>query len=231
MGYRRTPFAGGEWYHCYSRGIDKRTVFESPKEFERFMELLYLANDTKLIDRASMRDLSHREILQLPRENQIVSIGAYCLMKNHFHLLLQEKTPGGISKFMHKVGTGYTKYFNLKHERVGNLFTKPFRSKHISDDRYFKKVVPYIHLNPAEIIEKGWKRGEVENISSLKKKLLAYPYGSLGDLTFQSVATPRIEASLLDLEAISFLKEDMLEIEELIAEAMAYYKELPKEFK
>src|SRR5579859_6476622 len=135
MGYRRTPFVEGEWYHCYSRGIDKRTVFENPEGFNRFIELLYLANDSKLIDRAAMRSLSHEKILQLPRKANLVAIGAYCLMGNHFHLLLQEKVPNGISKFMHKVGTGYTKYFNLKNDRIGNLFVKPFRSKHIHDDR------------------------------------------------------------------------------------------------
>lgn len=229
MGYRRVPFAEGEWYHCYSRGIDKRIVFESQKEFERFIELLYLANDTKPIDRASMRNLSHKEILQLPRENLLVAIGAYCLMDNHFHLLLQEKVPNGISKFMHKVGTGYTRYFNLKHERVGNLFTKPFRSKHISDDRYFKKVISYIHLNPAEIIERGWKQGKINNLSLLKKKLLAYPYASTIDFS-QSEATPRIQAGLLDTEAVSMLKEDTPQIGDSIEEALAYYQDLPKEF-
>ena len=229
MGYRRTPFAEGEWYHCYGRGIDKRTVFESQKEFERFIELLYLANDTKPIDRASMRNLSHTEILQLARENPLVSIGAYCLMGNHFHLLLQEKTPGGISKFMHKVGTGYTKYFNLKHERNGNLFTKPFKSKHVSDDRYFKRVVSYIHLNPAELVEKDWKQGHVNNLAFLKNKVLTYPYASTIDFS-KSVATPRIEAAILDVETILMLKEAMPQINASIDDALAYYQELPKEF-
>ena len=80
---------------------------------------------------------------------------AYCLMPNHFHLLLQDALPagGGISKFMQKVGTAYTMYFNASRERAGNLFVKPFRSKHVSDDRYFKRVAQYIHFNPIELME------------------------------------------------------------------------------
>jgi len=228
MGYRRIPFVEGEWYHCYNRGIDKRIVFDSPKDFERFMQLLYLANDTKLIDRAFMRDRSFEDILALPREGPLVAIGAWCLMNNHFHLLLQEKTKNGISKFMHKVGTGYTKYFNLKHERTGNLFVKPFRSKHIADDRYFKHAVNYVHLNPAEIFEKGWKQGIVKDIRTLEEKLVVYPYSSLHDY---SVATPRIERTLLDIGAAELIGYNLPPVEEMLADAEAYYAELPKEFK
>jgi REP element-mobilizing transposase RayT len=227
MGYRRTPFVEGEWYHCYNRGIDKRIVFNSPEDFERFVQLLYLANDSRHIDRENTRRMPLEAVLALPREEPLVTIGAWCLMNNHFHLLLQEKTKDGISKFLHKIGTGYTKYFNLKNERIGNLMVKPFRSKHVADDRYFRRVVSYIHLNPAELFERGWKKGAVKDPGLLKEKVLAYPYSSLGDY---SVATPRIERVLLDTEAKLFIGDTMPHVKEMLADAAAYYAGLPKEF-
>ena len=99
-------------------------------------------------------------------------------MHNHFHLLLKEIVEGGISTFMHKVGTAYTMYFNIKNERTGNLFNKPFKSRHVLVDRYFQHVINYIHCNPAELYEPGWKHGVVKNMKQLHKKLLAYPYSS-----------------------------------------------------
>ncbi len=142
-------------------------------------------------------------------------------MSNHFHLLLREKTEKGISKYMHKIGTGFTKYFNLRNERIGNLFVKPFRSKHISDDQYLQRVLQYIHLNPAELFEPGWKKGRVRNFPLLKQKLLAYPYSSFIDYYSTEVRPKR---AILDEEAMSFFTDNQ-SIEKMLAEATEYYAE------
>ncbi len=226
MGYRRTPFAPNEWYHCFSRGIEGRSVFETPRDFERFQQLLYLANDTKKFDRATIRNLSHEEIFQLPRTDSLVSVGVYCLMGTHPHLLLQEKIEGGISKFMHKVGTAYTGYFNAKHKRIGNLLVKPFRSKHISDDRYLQRVAQYIHFNPAEIFEPGWKEGVVQDAKNLEQQLRNYAYASFPDY----IGKNRPEVAILDQNAMELLRGSTIFLENLIAETQAYYAELSKEF-
>ena len=110
MGYRRTPFAPNEWYHCFTRGVDKRIVFEDVADFNRFTELLYLANSSETIDRGRVQHLTHTDIFSVPRGVPFVSIGAYCLMNNHPHLLVRENIESGISKFMHKVFTGYTMF-------------------------------------------------------------------------------------------------------------------------
>ena len=115
------------------------------------------------------------------RKGVLVSIGAYCLMPNHFHLLLKEVVEGGIIRFMQKLGTAYAMYFNTKNERSGNLFLKPFRSRHVGDDRYFQRVVDYIHCNPAERFEPGWKRGTVRNMNRLERQLRDYRYSSFPD--------------------------------------------------
>jgi putative transposase len=174
----QTHFSPGEWYHCYNRGVDKRITFESEKDYERFLQILYLSNSSKRIHRSDFGPVSTEKILTTPRDTPLVEIGAFCLMPNHFHILLKEINEGGITSFMQKVGTAYTMYFNIKNERAGNLFMKPFRALHVSEDRYFQHVINYIHCNPAELYERGWKFGSVKNLKRLKDKLLAYPYSS-----------------------------------------------------
>src|SRR3990167_2186869 len=227
MAFRRIPFVQGEWYHLYSRGIDKRVCFETPSDFQRFTKLLYLGNDHKEINLEFLKEVPYAEIFSLPRAKPLVAIGGYCLMKNHPHLLVQEKTNGGITKFMHKIGTAYTSYFNRKYDRIGNLMVKPFRSKHIDDDRYLKRVTQYIHLNPAELFEKNWKKGALENSKSLENKLLTYQYSSLPDYFGKK---PRPERSILDCEAYQFIGNDIPSLVEVLKENHLYYQEIEGSF-
>lgn len=177
---RKTPFAIDEWYHCYNRGVDKRITFEDEADYCRFLEQLYLANTGTPLRRDDIGTRDFEEILKLPRDGTLVAVGAFCLMPNHFHLVLKEIVEGGITKFMQKLGTAYTMYFNGRYERTGNLFVKPFRSRHIDTDRYFQYLINYLHCNPAELYEPKWKTGDVENIEILTEKLITYPYSSLG---------------------------------------------------
>src|SRR5665213_1316921 len=101
----RVPFGFGEWYHCYSRGVDKRVVFDTPADYRRFLELLYLSNGTQSHWRSAFQDDDVHMIFSSDRSEPIVAIGAYCLMPNHFHLLIQELTEGGITLFMRRLGT------------------------------------------------------------------------------------------------------------------------------
>lgn len=221
MAYRRTPLALHEWYHCYSRGVDKRITFKKEDDYQRFEQLLYLANDTQSIDRNLFPHTTHERIFERARKKPIVRIAAYCLMPNHFHLLLQEIRAHGISSFMQKLGTGYAMYFNNKNDRIGNLFVKPFRSKHISKDRYLKHVVQYIHLNPAELFESNWKRGEVQNMRELERHLCTYPHSSLIDYINQQ----RSLSAIIDKKAFE-LFADLPPLKNVLAEAAAYYREL-----
>jgi len=226
MAIRRIPFVPGEWYHLYSRGIDKRTVFDDKKDFERFLKLLYLGNDVQDVNIELLKDVPYQEIFTLPR-TPLIAVGAYCLMNNHPHLLVQEKTEGGITKFMRKIGTAYTMYFNMKYDRIGNLMVKPFRSKHVSEDYYFRKVAQYIHLNPAEIFESRWKEGVVSNPTQLEQKLLEYPYSSLPDY-FGTETRP--ERTILDLEAFDLIGHSLLPLTEILNEAISYYQEVDSSF-
>ena len=213
------PFAIDEWYHCYNRGIEKRTVFEDTKDYHRFLELLYLANDEFPLRRSDIDTYKFEEVLNTPRGNKLVSIGAFCLMPNHFHLVLREVTEGGIVAFMQKIGTAYTMYFNARNGRSGNLFIKPFQSRHVSEDRYFQHLINYVHSNPSTLYEPEWKTSHIVDPQFLGEKISAYPYSSLGAYTnAQAPIRP-----IIDEEVFSVVR--LTPIPEMLKEARQYYAE------
>ena len=216
----RAHFAIDEWYHCFTRGIDKRRTYINRFDYERFLGLLHICNNSQTIHRSDLFRRSLAEIFMLEKEDPLVGVGAFCLMPNHFHLLLKEIREGGISQFMHKLGTAYAMYFNIKYERIGNLFVKPFRSRHIRDDEYVQCVIQYIHCNPAEIFEPGWKTGEVQNLKELEGKLLAYPYSSFGaHQKHTHFLRPLLDNAIFEIET-------QLSPQRMLREAREYYSEL-----
>lgn len=179
----REPCATDEWYHCYNRGVDKRRVFDHRRDYERFMSLLYLSNGTKTETVSERFKVDLRSILSdthVDRGEPLVDIGVFALMPTHVHLLLRQVQDNGIARFMQKVFTGYTMYFNGRNDRTGSLFGGTYKAKHIRDDRYLKQVVPYILLNPAELFAPEWKRGKCD-VRRLNREVLAYPYASTGE--------------------------------------------------
>jgi putative transposase len=171
-------FAEGEFYHLYNRGTEKRKIFLHAWDYERFISLLYLANSSRPVD-VKLQGENLEEILKIDRGEPIVAIGAYCLMPNHFHVLAREISKGGISKFMQKMTTGYTMYFNKINERSGNLFQGRFKAEHASDDRYLKYLFAYIHLNPAKLVNAAWRE---KGISTKDRMYVAtYPHSSYQD--------------------------------------------------
>ena len=219
---RKTSFALGEWYHCYNRGVDKRTVFQDKQDHYRFLEQLYLGNSSSALHRSNIRREKFTDILKLPQNDPLVAIGAFCLMPNHYHLLLKETREGGITKFMQKLGTAYTMYFNEKNSRIGNLFVKPFRSQYVGTDRYFQYLINYIHCNPAEFFEPEWKSGGVNDVGVLIEKLKAYPYSSLKIYENKSLPT----CSILDRCVFKITQNKPART--MIREAQEYYRENPK---
>jgi putative transposase len=196
------PFVIGEWYHCYNTSIEKRISFVDSQDYKRFIELLYLANDEFPLRRNDIGERTFEDILSIPRGKRVVAIGAFCLMQNHFHLVLQEVVEGGITTFMRKIGTAYTLYFNARHKRAGNLFLKPFKSLLVSTERSLQNLIHYVHTNPAMLYEPEWKINHVVDPQFLEEHLVAYPYSSLGAHTDVSVPT----RALLDLETFPVIQ-------------------------
>jgi len=177
---RKFSFAPGEYYHIYNRGTDKRKIFLDWRDHWRFIALLYVANSQSVIHLSDHEGKDPISLLDLPREKILVDIGAYCLMPNHFHLLIRETGDGNISRFMLKLQTGYPMYFNKKYQRAGSLFEGPFRAKHIDNDNYLKYLFAYIHLNPVKMTDpQNWEKKIIPDVEKAKNYLSQYRFSSL----------------------------------------------------
>jgi len=134
----------------------------------------------------------------------MVDILAYSLLPNHFHLVLRQRTENGITEFMRKFITAYTMYVNAKHDHSGVLFQGRFKSSHIDTESYFRWIFSYVHLNPLELNEPGWKEEGVRDANKARAFLRNYPYSSYMDY----VGGARLESKLLSTVDIpDFLKE------------------------
>ncbi len=129
---RQIDFVVGEYYHIYNRGVDKRNIVLDKKDLRHFLDSLLIFS------------IIEEEKQKAYNSDSLVQIVAYAILPNHYHLLLKEIVPNGISKFMQKLGTGYTMYFNEKYERSGALFQGRFKASHVLDPI---KTSAYVNLN------------------------------------------------------------------------------------
>ena len=181
---RKFNFGVDEYYHVYNRGNDKRLIFNDDFDRNRFLRSLFLLNTSDSVEMRHYGRLPSVKIFEPSQKGgmgTIVDIGAYCLMPNHFHLLIREKVDGGISLFMKKLLISYSKYFNLKHKRIGSLFEGPFRATHIDNDRYLHYLFAYIHLNPTKIAFPTWPEAPINDIIKAEQYLANYQFSSYLD--------------------------------------------------
>lgn len=180
---RNFEFSIDEFYHVYNRGTDKRIIFIDSNDHNRFILLLHLCNSRQKVDISNLirEGRTFTDLINIDPGERLVDVGAYCLMPNHFHLLLKEKNPDGISLFMKKLLTAYSMYFNKKHDRSGSLFEGKFKAKHADTDEYLKYLFAYIHLNPVKIIDHEWKENGIKNRETARAYLDGYRYSSYVD--------------------------------------------------
>src|SRR5215471_2136418 len=114
----------GGLYHVITRGNNRRRIFNSPSDYEKFLTLLA------------------RQKAKLP-----FFLYAYCLMSNHLHLLV-ERQAAKVGQIMHRLLTGYSQYHNRRYRRVGHLLQGRHKATLCQSDRYLAELVRYIHLNP-----------------------------------------------------------------------------------
>lgn len=225
MGYRKTAFVEGEFYHIYNRGNSKQKIFLDNYDYDRFIKLLYLCNSEYSID--FREDIVRQGInaWDFDREENIVSMGAWVLMPNHFHLYLTinprktvfRKGKNGenqITEFMRKLLTSYSKYFNTKYKRTGGLFENRFKSVNIENDNQAKYLFSYIHLNPVKLIDSKWKENGIKNKKKTIDFLEKYLWSSY--LDYKKVIRP--QNKILDIKAFpeyfKNIKDFDFEIEE-----------------
>ena len=143
----RSPIELETFHNVYNRGTDKRIVFNDVEDYRRFILYLNILNDIEIKSPTDGGISTEEETHNICPE-RLVNLIAFCLMPNHFHMLLHERIAGGISKFMQRLSTAYTMYFNEKNERSGALFQGRFKSKFVDSELYLLKIIDYIHSNP-----------------------------------------------------------------------------------
>lgn len=154
MSSRKVPIATGEIYHVYNRSIAREPIFLSRSDYQRALNII----SYYIYQKPTLR-FSHYNRLSVEQKQKFldnlkekgvkqVEILAFCLMPNHFHFLLKEIVPHGISNFIRNFQNSYAKFFNLKNERDGSLFKAMFKAVRIESDEQLLHVQRYIHLNP-----------------------------------------------------------------------------------
>jgi len=225
---RKIPLVSGEYFHIYNRGNSKQKIFLNDKDKDRFVKLLYLSNSKKGV---SFRDdIIEQKIdaWDFEREETLVSIGAWVLMPNHFHIYITSpklnlrENKANISEFMRKLLTAYSKYFNTKYKRTGSLYEGTFRSTHIENDNQAKYLFSYIHLNPVKLIDSKWKENRISDVDTALKHLDTYKWSSYHDHR----GVLRKENKILDLKNFP---EYFSNIKDFDSEVFSWlqYEELP----
>lgn len=140
-------FTPETFYHVYNRGVEKRRIFIDDQDYRVFLGLV-----KKYLTGESSNKNNRHKVSSINLSNQ-VSLVAYCLMSNHFHLLLYQKSEQGVTQLLRRVSTGYVMYFNLRYKRVGGLFQGRFKASAINADNYLHHISRYIHMNPKDYKE------------------------------------------------------------------------------
>ena len=226
-----------EIYHIYNRGVEKRKIFQSDSDKLRFIHDLFEFNDKETVSNTLYHfnkqhiEVKPRYVEQEKKKQRklIVKILAFCLMPNHLHLLLQPCVENGISKFMQKLNTGYTMYFNKKYERVGSLFQGTYKSVRITNDAHLIHIPYYIHLNPLDLKYPEWRNRKVKNYATAMNFLEHYRWSSfldyIGKKNFPSVTQRDFLLNFFEgpaqykKDTLQWLKEmDLEEMKHLILE-------------
>ncbi|OGG27552.1 hypothetical protein A3A64_02860 [Candidatus Gottesmanbacteria bacterium RIFCSPLOWO2_01_FULL_48_11] len=146
-------YAANGIYHIYNRGVEKRKIFLDDHDYRVFLNILKeaLSNPTTLPMKRNSLQGPTLQWQRMPKNfYQQIELFAYCLMPNHFHLLLKQQKEYGIKEFLHSIMTRYSIYFNKKHKRVGPLFQSNYKATMVTEEPYLLHLTRYIHLNPKE---------------------------------------------------------------------------------
>lgn len=202
---RKELFLNDNFYHIYNRGVDKRIVFQNDGDMLRFVHTLYVLNNFREMPSSfNIFTLEPKKLL-ISLERPYVEVVAGCLIPNHYHLLLSPLQQGGISNLLQKIGTSYTKYFNIKYKRTGRLFESTFKAKHVMHQEYASYLTEYIHLNAQDLFTS--RSGAKE----LLQKVENYQWSTLPDYLdqkshFSPAVSMRFRNDILDMNAEQYRK-------------------------
>jgi len=230
---RKEQIVIGDYVHIYNRGTRKMTIFNDGEDRWRFLQTLrYFNNQNNPIK-------TFQELAWLCKNSQcnpfdwpnrwkpqepLVEIIAYCLMPNHYHLLIKEICEKGTALFMQKLGLGYTNFFNYKYNGSGSIFEGTYKAKTVNSEEYLQFVHAYIQIiNPFELFEGGFDNA-VKNFNKAVQFAIDSPFNSLGE---------NFEKRNLSIVNTKITKEKFpsLEVYKLFAKDIILSKRLPESFK
>jgi putative transposase len=217
---RNTSFVPGEFYHIYNRGVEGRIIYTDEHDYSRAKLLLYLANSERRIDiDDSLKKVqTFLDLWNIDGEKKRVEIGAWCLMPNHYHILIRAVDEAGVGKFMKAFATAYSMYFNARHERCGALMQGAYKSKCVTRDTQLQYLLSYIHLNPVKLVpgEKDWKQRGIQDAKRVREFLDDFPNSSYLDYV---TPNSRHESTILDTAVFPWKADSLQTMSE---EALAW---------
>lgn len=157
----RKTYQENSYYHIYNRGVEKRNIFEDEQDYSVFLSYIktYLTpkNEEKLRQIITFEKSTSKEkdqatkLLRLNNFCTEIKLICYCLMPNHFHFLIKQKSETSIDYFMNSLGTRYTLFFNKKYKRVGPLYQSTYKAVLVESEQQLLWLSHYIHRNPTSI--------------------------------------------------------------------------------
>ena len=206
---RKIPLATDKIYYIFTRSIDKNVVFKEDVDYIRFIESIkYYIYEKLPFNFAAYFRLKDKDDFiskyDLNNRNVVVDIIAYCIMPTHIHLVLNQLIDNGIFLFLRKLLNSYTRYYNIKYNRVGPLWEGRFKSVLVDSNEQLLHLTRYVHLNPTTA-------GIVENPED-------WPYSSY--LEYLNKSDDKI------CNYIEYLDIDMKDYKEFVDDRKSYQREL-----
>jgi hypothetical protein len=164
-----------DYYHIFNRGTDDSPLFRDNDDFERFLIILYIANNA---GHFIIKDSRPQDIFAAGRIGALVDIACYCLLPNRYDLILRDHGQNGAQRFIHKVATAYCMYYNRKYKHRGTIFAGTYRLQPISDENRLYELIRRVHLYPFSIKEEDDSKNRLEEN---KKKIGKFEGGNTAE--------------------------------------------------
>ena len=177
-----TIYDSARYFLVHNSGSDRRVLFGSQDDFDRFEGYLYILNAIDGPRASNVFASPHKEnVFSTARGEKLVAIGAYSLMPKGFFILLRPLVHDGVGRFMQKLQTAYTMYFNKKYQRIGRLFHSAYRSEETESRNQLSSIIAFVHLSPASLFDENWQEANLSELQTLAKQAIAYRYSSVAE--------------------------------------------------
>lgn len=182
---RKIRIAPGEYYHIFNRAVNKQIIFHNTSDYARFLFLILHFQSPIIFPQVSRLVKKYVKSLAFDTpdidkiiKQRTIELVTFCIMPNHFHLIVKELEENGIAAYMHRVMTAYAKYYSTKYQKSGHVFQGTYQAVHIQDDRQMLHLSAYIHRNPREI-SKWFNKEDRYEWSSYQDFVIKHRWGGL----------------------------------------------------